>query len=240
MIETVSMAEILKMASKSALNDAHTMVVATVKSYDVNNVCADLTPVCMVGRRNPDNWDIEFVRAPELPDVPVAFPARLTWPVRTGDPGIVVFSERSMEEYLDTGATGAEPGDLRRFDWSDGVFYPCFLRGESDADPSSTVLSTAAGNLKIRSSPSALTRPVALDPPVVQYLTTQINNISTWAAQVTAWSAQVSAWGSGVVQAAPAVPLIPPLIATAPVLPVAPVLNPPAPSEFASSNVEAE
>ena len=67
------------------------------------------------------------VQIPPLVDVPVAFPRgggyAVTFPRNAGDEGIVIFSERCIDGWWQSGRA-SEPMDYRQHDLSDGMFYP--------------------------------------------------------------------------------------------------------------------
>jgi hypothetical protein len=85
---------------------------------------------------------------PVIPDVPLLFPragrARITWPVESGDSCLLVFGDRSLEEWQSAGGEKAvEAGDPRTHDLSDAVAIPLGPGGaESDR---TTDLSVAFG-----------------------------------------------------------------------------------------------
>ena len=67
------------------------------------------------------------MQIPPLVDVPVAFPRgggyAVTFPLNAGDEGIVIFSERCIDGWWQSGRA-SEPMDYRQHDLSDGMFYP--------------------------------------------------------------------------------------------------------------------
>lgn len=67
------------------------------------------------------------VPIPPLVDVPVAFPRgggfAVTFPLNAGDEGIVIFAERCIDGWWQSGRA-SEPLDYRQHDLSDGMFYP--------------------------------------------------------------------------------------------------------------------
>lgn len=69
----------------------------------------------------------ELAQIPPLVDVPVSFPRgggfAVTFPLRTGDEGFVVFSERCFDGWWQSGKS-SEPLDFRQHDLSDAMFVP--------------------------------------------------------------------------------------------------------------------
>lgn len=64
---------------------------------------------------------------PPLTDVPVSFPRgggfAVTFPLKAGDEGFVVFSERCIDGWWQSG-NASEPLDFRLHDFSDAMFVP--------------------------------------------------------------------------------------------------------------------
>ena len=70
---------------------------------------------------------------PAIPDVPLLFPrwgsGQMTWPVEAGDPCLLVFGDRSLEEWQSGGGRQASPADPRTHDLTDAVAIPVGLGG---------------------------------------------------------------------------------------------------------------
>lgn len=86
---------------------------------------------------------------PAIPDVPILFPrfakGRLTWPVEAGDPCLLVFCDRSIEEWTDAdGEREVEPTDPRTHDITDALAIPLGLGGAA---------SGRAGDVSLRLTP---------------------------------------------------------------------------------------
>lgn len=69
----------------------------------------------------------EEIHIPPLVDVPVQFPRgggfALTFPIKAGDEGLVVFSDRCIDGWFQSGKAGIPP-DHRLHDLSDAMFIP--------------------------------------------------------------------------------------------------------------------
>ena len=64
-------------------------------------------------------------------NVPVLFPrsrkAAVTFPLEKGDTVLLVFAERSLDEWIEKGGNKVSPEDPRRHDMSDAIAIPgCF------------------------------------------------------------------------------------------------------------------
>lgn len=140
MPEDFPLEEVLKEAVRSENARVHTQAPARVVSYDRETQRAKVQLIVAHSYRDPDTDERVYYKPPVLVNVPVIFPAILTWPVAKGDPGWVEFAERSYDEYLATGNDSVEPSDARRFDLSDAVFSPTRFRGEADTADGAAVL----------------------------------------------------------------------------------------------------
>lgn len=71
--------------------------------------------------------DGKSVLIPPLVDVPVSYPKgggfAVTFPLRAGDEGIAIFSERCIDGWFQSG-NASEPLDYRLHDLSDAMFIP--------------------------------------------------------------------------------------------------------------------
>ena len=142
--------KIIREAVDEGLGRVHTQVPGRVLDYDHDEQKAKIQLI--VQHAFDDDGTVGYYEPAPLVNVPVIFPAILTWPIETGDPGWVQFAERSTDEYQATGNDSTEPRDLRRFDLSDATFYPTFMRGEADTDTSDVVLNRRDGDVKIGGS----------------------------------------------------------------------------------------
>lgn len=168
MPETPQLDQLIKRAVREGIARVHTQVPGRVLEYDHETQKAKIQLIVEHAFDADGDGEVDYYKPAPLVKVPVKFPAILTWPIEKGQPGWVEFSERSIDEYEATGNDNVRPSDLRRFDLSDAVFFPCFLRGEADADSASTILSS--DDLKVRSSPTSTTSAVAISPAVESFL----------------------------------------------------------------------
>ena len=142
--------KIIRDAVKEGIARVHTQVPGRVLEYDHDTQRAKIQLI--VQHAFDDDGEVDYYKPKPLVNVPVIFPAILTWPLQSGDPGWVQFAERSFDEYAATGNDETTPRDLRRFDLSDAVFSPCYLRGEADVDGSDVVIDRRSGDIKIGGS----------------------------------------------------------------------------------------
>ncbi|TQE99505.1 MAG: phage baseplate protein [Spiribacter salinus] len=95
---------------------------AQVESYDPGTQRASVKP--LINRNYADGAVAEM---PVIAGVPVVWPrgsgASLTMPLNRGDGVLLVFSDRSMDEWLGSGGA-ATPSDRRKHDLSDAIAVP--------------------------------------------------------------------------------------------------------------------
>lgn len=110
------------------LRQLHTCLPGRIHKYDPVTQRAQIQPV--VGDYY---WDLKADKLvpdklPMLVGVPIVFPSAagssITFPLTKGDPVIVVFSERSIAEYLRDGNLDNQPSSARAFDLSDAIALP--------------------------------------------------------------------------------------------------------------------
>lgn len=67
---------------------------------------------------------------PVIPDVPLLFPKGISWPVEVGDGCLLVFGDRSLEEWQSAGGRKAvSPSANRAHDLTDAVAIPVGMGG---------------------------------------------------------------------------------------------------------------
>ena len=109
------------------LADVHTCMPAQVTQYNPARNTVDVTPCLQTVVRNADGT--ESVEAPpNLVEVPVLFPRGggyyVAWPLEPGDTVLLVFAERSIDDWSISGGTGVRPEPPRKHDWADAIAIP--------------------------------------------------------------------------------------------------------------------
>lgn len=107
--------------------DLHTACPGTVESYDATTQTAVVKPaIKRVGREGFDQERI-VDELPSIPAVPVAWLRAggyfLTFPLAAGDSGLLVFSQRPMGSWRDSGQV-SDPGDEGTHTIAGAVFFP--------------------------------------------------------------------------------------------------------------------
>lgn len=116
------LADILDMAFDELMSNVHTMLPGVVESYDPDKREASVKPV--LKKMFANGQEVEM---PVITNVPVMLmgtqDALFNFPLKKGAGVMLVFSERSTEEWLLTG-NAEVAADPRRFSLSDAVAIP--------------------------------------------------------------------------------------------------------------------
>lgn len=141
----------------NALAEINIAIPAKIVSYDPSSVRATVKPT--IPKRLSNG---ETLPAPQIVNVPVCFPiadvggavAQITLPMKSGDGVLLIFSHRSLENWL----SGSEqsPDDPRMFDLSDAFAMPSTNAKSPSADGENLCIKYGAGTLKITPSGEVL------------------------------------------------------------------------------------
>jgi phage baseplate assembly protein gpV len=119
------LAELLRASAAQATRGLNTCMPGRVVSYDAGSQRASVQPLLKM--RQPDGTEED---TPILNMVPVIWPrsggASITLPVRSGDGCLVLFCQRSIDEFKSSGDVTI-PQDPRQFDLSDAVAIMGFV-----------------------------------------------------------------------------------------------------------------
>lgn len=93
---------------------------------------------------------------PAIPDVPVLFPqfsgGQITWPIAAGDPCLLVFGDRSLDEWQRAGgARSVDPTDPRTHDLTDAVAIPLGMGGAASGRSGDISLRLGTAELRLQS-----------------------------------------------------------------------------------------
>lgn len=124
---TPELADVILNAVEDRLTAVFTAMPGRVTSYDAATQKADVLP--LVGDSHKDEDGARVPEAmPIIPDVPVQFPGgggmRITFPLKPGDTGLLVFCNCSLDRWLVGNGDAVDPADDRRHHPSDAVFIP--------------------------------------------------------------------------------------------------------------------
>ncbi len=123
-----TLADVLRMVLEQHSDGTRVALPAEVVSWSSSNPeRADVRPTIRLVRRDSTGARLTF-RPLVISGVPVGFPGSgsygLTWPLQPGHTGLLVFADRSIDEWLVTGQSDNDPQHPRRHDYADGMFLP--------------------------------------------------------------------------------------------------------------------
>lgn len=128
---------LLRAAYTEAQRSMNTCMPGTITSYDAGSQRATVQPALRM--RQPDGREEEL---PVLNSVPVIWPrsggASMTFPVKAGDGCLILFNQRSTDEYKSNGKTNT-PQDPRMFDMSDAVAIMGFVSFGGGGGPDNAI-----------------------------------------------------------------------------------------------------
>lgn len=114
-----SLANAVKNFTQFLMGEIHTAIPAQIEKYDSTSQKAEVLP--LLHKKYKDGTDVEY---PKIVNVPVVMPrtasAGIFLPVEKGDTVLLIFSERSLDDWLVKGGSVSTPAD-RHFDLSDAI-----------------------------------------------------------------------------------------------------------------------
>ena len=126
--QSPGLAEVIREAFGNSLSNLHTSMPGSIVKYYPETQEADVQPLLKLAYVNEDGTE-GVDELPVIQGVQVAFPRAgkffMTFPLAKGDPVLLVFSERSLDEWsASSGKVPVDPVDLRMHDLSDAVAIP--------------------------------------------------------------------------------------------------------------------
>lgn len=212
----------------SRVAQVQAIVAAKVSSYDHTTKRATVVPIVQVGVVQTDG-SIAREEPLALANVPVAELGSsvggfaITFPLSAGDEGLLLVNNRSLAEYLQTGADSTEPASLQRWSMRDALFLPVFFREAQADDRASGVVVVKGTELRLGSSTAS---------DYVALATKTSNRVNTLVTQIDAMKTVFNAHThggvlpGGSVTTAPGVPQVGPTSTV--------------PGDFAATKVKAE
>lgn len=143
-----------------------------VRAYDAADETVDVQPVFdRPVTSAADRYATEFERLPILPSVPICWPAGggsyITFPLAAGDHVLLVFCQKSISHWQETGAVGSA-GDQRLHPLAGAVAYP-------GVRPFNAKLGTGKVGSKLTIGPEVILGATAATEPLVLG-----NQLKTW------------------------------------------------------------
>lgn len=121
-----TLADVLEHAIDSKLASVHVALPGIVTSFDAEAQTVSVQPGVKTVFTAANGEEVTET-LPEIYGVPLSYQRGggyfMSFPMQKGDPVLLVFCERSIDQYRIDGKL-ADPGDLRRFSLSDAVAIP--------------------------------------------------------------------------------------------------------------------
>ncbi|MBC3540665.1 Gp138 family membrane-puncturing spike protein [Rufibacter sediminis] len=147
-----NLSDLLRQAMTSRLADVRVAMPAAIVEYDFKTQKASVKP--LINRRYADGRISEF---PVINNVPVVFPrsggASLTFPVVSGDTVLLLFCDRSIDAWTNSGGT-VNQDDNRMHSLNDAVAIPGlipFALGTKAKNNEDVLLTYAGAEIEITS-----------------------------------------------------------------------------------------
>ena len=156
--ETGTLSEIINTMIESKILDIHTSMPGRVETYNHATQKADIKP--LLRKKYTVNGGT-IVEIPVIPGVPVQWAsanngaAYMHLPLKPGDLGLIIFTERSIDTWLSGNGEITSPNDPRHHDLSDATFIPGirpFKQPLSNTNADNFILQN--GSIRIELDPS--------------------------------------------------------------------------------------
>jgi len=148
--DTPSLSDVIEAMFERRLLDLHTSIPGIVQDYDPIKKTAKVRPA--LKRRFKDSREDQELNV--LIDVPIGFyqtnSCIFSIPIQKGDEVLLIFSERSMDNWLKSGGI-VTPNESRKFDLSDAVALPLLKPTGTGpaADPDCVYLKHGTSEFKV-------------------------------------------------------------------------------------------
>ncbi len=170
--QTFELADVFAAAMDARLAGVFTAMPGEVQSYDPISQAVDVQPLVQTGYIGQDGTRATE-RTPLVPHVPVLFPGAggfsITWPLKQGNTGLLIFCNCSIDKWLTLGGE-VDPEDDRRHCIADAVFIPGlrpFASPLADAATDSMVL--AGPDVRVGAHDGAL--PIVVQSALDDFMT---------------------------------------------------------------------
>ena len=156
--ETPTLAEVINDMIEAKILDIHVSMPGKVETYDHTQQKADIKP--LLRKKYTVNGGT-IVEIPVIPGVPVQWAsanngaAYMHLPLKVGDLGLIIFTDRSIDTWLSGDGEITSPNDPRHHDLSDAIFIPGirpFKQPLSNTNADNFILQN--GSIRIELDPS--------------------------------------------------------------------------------------
>jgi hypothetical protein len=124
---TPNLAELISEALEIRLGDLHTCLPGRIESYDASKQEADVKPLIKRLLATAEGEEL-LEELPIIPDVPVQMPRGggffASFPLQQGDHVLLIFSERSIDNFQAGDGIDSDPDDFRMHSLADAVAIP--------------------------------------------------------------------------------------------------------------------
>lgn len=126
---TPTLEEVIRLALTDNQSRLHVSLPGRIESYDETTQTATVKPLIKDSFITEENEDV-VEELPVINSVPIIFPRGggffITFPLVQGDHVHLVFNERSIDKFQNSGGEDTDPVDLRMHNLSDAVAYAGF------------------------------------------------------------------------------------------------------------------
>ena len=128
----MDLTEVLELVIANAVGSINVALPAKVLSFDADKQTISAQIAVRANYADPDQDEDDEdvlvpVKIPPITNVPVMFPqgggSSITWPLEKGDDVLLVFCDRSIDEWSSSGSGDNIPLFNRRHEWTDAVAY---------------------------------------------------------------------------------------------------------------------
>lgn len=125
-MDVTDLAGLLRLAIDDFAAKTHTSIPGAIVSYSASTKQASVQP--LVKKQVWQKGQLTPMPLPVIYNVPVQFPGTTRWQIsgdlQAGDTGLIIFSEASLDAWLQGTGGQVNPQDDRRFSLNDAIFIP--------------------------------------------------------------------------------------------------------------------
>jgi hypothetical protein len=120
--------ELFELIEDQATANTRTSIPGVIESYDSSDQTCTVKPSINTPIKDSETGEVIYDEPPIIPNCPVAWSSSadtsITWPISDGDTCMIVFSEKSIDGWMEQGGDNIDPVDLRQHDTSDAIVFP--------------------------------------------------------------------------------------------------------------------
>lgn len=149
-MSTPDLITVIMEAVRYQLGEVNTAIPARILDYDPARQEASIQP--LIKRRYKNNTVVDRAA---ITGVPVVFPAAgggiITFPVKKGDTVLAIFSQRSIDRWVQGDGGPVDPNDNRKHDISDAIAIPGLftLNQALQSDPDNVIIKFSGASIAL-------------------------------------------------------------------------------------------